>query len=68
MKYRGVFKPHKGKGEEYDVPTCPVCGEECDTLYSQGGIVLGCDVCVEEVNAWQAMTDEGPWGGKDERD
>lgn len=44
--------------EDYDVPICPVCGEECDTFYKQGGIILGCDECVEYVNAWQEMEDE----------
>ena len=36
-------------------PRCPVCGEECETLYKdQYGEVFGCDQCVETVNAWEA--------------
>ena len=33
-------------------PRCPVCGEECETLYTKAGEVLGCDHCIEERDAW----------------
>lgn len=38
---------------------CPVCGEECETLYrtAQGDIV-GCEECVETVDAWEVLGDE----------
>lgn len=37
---------------EYFVPTCPVCGEECEMLYKDYlHTVLGCDVCLTVVDA-----------------
>lgn len=34
-------------------PHCPVCGEECETLYKDRfGAIVGCDVCIEELDAW----------------
>lgn len=33
--------------EEDEEPICPICGEECDTMYTAlDGEVLGCDCCV----------------------
>lgn len=57
MRYNGIFKAKKAP-DDYDVPVCPCCGEECDTLYKQGGIVLGCEMCIEEVSAWEVMENE----------
>lgn len=38
---------------EYAVPICPVCGEECDTLYvDKDGTIFGCDECVKTEDAW----------------
>ena len=40
--------------EETDVPVCPVCGEETDTFYKNSlGDVIGCDMCVSAVDAWE---------------
>ena len=37
-------------------PTCPVCGEECDTLYySKDGDVVGCNECLTAYDAWDLM-------------
>lgn len=38
------------------VPTCPVCGAECETIYT-GFLraVIGCDVCVDSVDAYDYM-------------
>ena len=34
-------------------PHCPVCGEECEALYKDRfGAIVGCDVCIEELDAW----------------
>lgn len=46
--------------DEPDCPICPVCGEECETLYRQGNEILGCDNCIVEVNAleWQEEQEE----------
>lgn len=38
---------------------CPVCGEECETLYKDAwGEIFACDRCVEEVDAWEELNDE----------
>lgn len=34
------------------VPTCPVCGEECEKLYRNHGTVIGCENCIEEVDSY----------------
>ena len=35
-------------------PVCPVCGDECETLYKDcSGEVFGCENCVETVDAWE---------------
>lgn len=39
--------------DEPDCPICPVCGEECETLYRKGNEILGCENCIVEVNAWE---------------
>lgn len=32
---------------------CPVCGEECDTLYRRGAVeIVGCDNCIDAVEPW----------------
>jgi len=36
---------------EEDEPICPVCGEECEELYIVDGDVIGCDCCVNRVDA-----------------
>lgn len=34
-------------------PTCPVCGEECETAYfDRFGRVVGCENCMDERSAW----------------
>lgn len=38
---------------DYDVPICPVCGEECKLIVKQFHDVLGCDVCLDIVDAWE---------------
>ncbi len=40
-------------GKEPRYPVCPVCGEECETLYIDcSGKVFGCDECITTVDAW----------------
>ena len=35
-------------------PVCPICGEECETMYKDRyGAYIGCDVCVEVKDAWE---------------
>ena len=31
---------------------CPCCGAECDTFYQCDGNIVGCDQCVEAVEAY----------------
>lgn len=45
-------------GKEPQQPICPVCGEECDTLYFNDGQIVGCENCIETRNAWDALVDE----------
>lgn len=39
-------------------PICPICGESCRWIYKKDGEVLGCDICIEECDAWEALNDE----------
>lgn len=44
-----------GYQTQVSFPRCPVCGDECETLYKdQYGEVFGCNNCVETVDAWEA--------------
>lgn len=31
---------------------CPVCDAVAEVLYKQEGIIIGCNVCVEVIDAW----------------
>lgn len=34
-------------------PVCPICREECDTIYTDvTGNVIGCENCVSRNDAW----------------
>ena len=42
-----------------NAPTCPLCGEECDTFYyNAAGDVVGCNQCVTAYDAWDLMYEE----------
>ena len=44
---------------EYDVPHCPVCGQECEILYKNSyGEVIGCNECIDAVDAWEVQNDD----------
>ena len=35
---------------------CPICGEECDTIYKdRDGTIFGCENCVTTQDAWGAV-------------
>lgn len=34
-------------------PICPMCYRRCDTIYRAGSEVVGCDRCLEAVDAWE---------------
>lgn len=40
-----------GKAPEY--PRCPVCWEECETIYRDAGLeIVGCENCISFRDAW----------------
>lgn len=40
-------------GHDDSVPICPMCGQECGTIYkTSDGEIVGCDVCLTEHDAW----------------
>ncbi len=44
-----------GKAPTY--PRCPICGEECETVYQSkenGFDIVGCDLCLKPWDAWEA--------------
>lgn len=43
------------------MPICPVCWQECETIYRfrDTGDVIGCDECIEAVDAWEYTRTEG---------
>lgn len=44
--------PRRAKREEV-YPRCPVCGEECETVYlDHCGSYAGCNVCMDPRDAW----------------
>ena len=41
-------------GKEPNVPRCPCCGKECETIYKdRNKEVVGCDMCVVSVDSWE---------------
>lgn len=39
--------------EKPDYPCCPICGQECETIYKIDNEVVGCDQCMTTRNAWE---------------
>lgn len=38
---------------EPPLPLCPVCGQECDTIYLDAyGDAVGCENCIETVDSY----------------
>lgn len=49
-------RPH---GKEPKYPVCPVCGEETNTFYrDKAHEIIGCDMCVKTVDAWDYCDEE----------
>lgn len=45
--------------DEPDPVICPICGEECGTIYKdRNGDVFGCDNCVEIMEAYDYLQEE----------
>ena len=40
-----------------ELPTCPICGAETDTVYVQKGTydIVGCDECLQSKDAWDVL-------------
>ena len=39
--------------DEEKVPRCPICGDECDTVYKdKTGDIVGCDQCLRPCDAY----------------
>jgi hypothetical protein len=52
MQYSEPERPLEPK--DYDLPVCPVCGEETETYYkNKDGVIAGCEFCIETVDAWE---------------
>lgn len=52
MQYLEPERPLEPK--DYDLPVCPVCGEETDTYYkNKDGVIVGCEFCIDAVDAWE---------------
>ena len=46
---------HTGETGSGRYPHCPICGDECETLFKDKmGVVFACDVCVEKQDAWES--------------
>ena len=42
------------------IPYCPVCGEECDTVYVDlYDDIVGCDRCMNMEDAYEYLYEEG---------
>ena len=40
-------------GKEPAYPICPICGEECETIYkNKDHEIVGCDECIRTIEAW----------------
>lgn len=63
MSYSGVFTYREPERPidppRQKSPVCPVCGEECDTLYRRHSMtsseIVGCDICIDALDAQEEM-------------
>lgn len=47
---------------EASPPKCPVCGEECELVYRDADLRwVGCDVCLDALDAWSAFGEDDEW-------
>ena len=63
MYTTGLTHPDIIKAEKFGVPMqeeiyCPMCGCECEKFYKHGKEIIGCDYCIDEVDAWEEMENE----------
>ena len=51
-------QPEPPAWDDY-IPVCPVCGEECDTVYlDMNDEIVGCDRCINMEDAYEYLYDE----------
>lgn len=60
MIYHNIQHPditfmEKYGGHEAEEITCPICGYACETFYKHDGEIIGCDICVDKVDAYEEM-------------
>lgn len=42
------------KAKEPEYPHCPVCGAECETVFTNEDLeIIGCNECVSSKDAWE---------------
>lgn len=53
-----------GVGPDDPPPKCPVCYEECEQIYFYKGCrdALGCDRCIDWMDAWDWKQDQDDGG------
>ena len=39
-------------------PVCPECGSECESIYMFEGSPIGCDCCIDVVDAYEWQYDQ----------
>lgn len=40
--------------KEPQYPHCPICGQECETIYRDADYeIVGCDECIRKDDAWE---------------
>ncbi len=42
--------------EEEEEPVCPVCGKKCEDFYKYNNEIVGCDMCIKKVDAYEEMS------------
>ena len=49
---RDIPEPDLEPRELEEMPKCPCCGWECNTLYrARGGEIVGCENCIDALDA-----------------
>lgn len=43
---------------KYDMPECPICGEDCNEFYVNGREIVGCEHCISTESAWERMEED----------
>lgn len=50
----GVYDYPEPPGEPENIPHCPICGKECDTIYRDRDYeIVGCEECITAYDAWE---------------